>query len=77
MARSSLFALLLIALAMPAGAQQTQKPQNYVLTVTPADVAVIARAIDGLPFNDETAALIVNIQRQLDAQDAAVAAVPK
>ena len=70
-------ALLLVALAMPASAQQTQKPQEYVLTVTPKDVATIARAIDGLPFNDETTALIVKLQGQLDTQDAAAAKVAK
>jgi hypothetical protein len=78
MARSPLSAFLLIVLwALPASAQQTQQPQEYVLTVTPKDVTVIARAIDGLPFNDETAALIVRLQRQLDTQDAAAAKVSK
>jgi hypothetical protein len=66
--RTILALAALVALAAPALAQQVQ-PQEYVLTVTPKDVATIARAVDALPFDDEVAALIMKLQRQLDAQD--------
>jgi hypothetical protein len=60
--------LLMLLLAAPGAAQQVP-PAQYTLTVTPAELVILARAMDALPFEGDVIPLIVKLQAQIDAQD--------
>jgi hypothetical protein len=67
-AKSNAIALLIpiIFICDPARAQAPSP--EVILKVTPAEVSVLARGLDAIPFDDVVVVLIIKLQKQLDDQ---------
>jgi hypothetical protein len=58
---------LLLAATTIASAQQMQQQRTYMLQVTEAELMVIGRALEGLPYRD-AAPVLARLQQQIIAQ---------